>query len=123
MFGIGLGEFMLLAVVLIIAVGPKAMPTFMKTVGKGMRQFRQAQQELRDQMGIDELMREDLSLKPPQSRRSGRRGAGARSQSPRGGPLELTAADREREFPPEGVDLRVANEQAEAAAAEPRSDS
>ncbi len=42
MFGIGFGELVIILLVLLIAVGPDRMPTFMKAVGKGLREFRRA---------------------------------------------------------------------------------
>jgi TatA/E family protein of Tat protein translocase len=101
MFGIGPGEMIVLLVILLIAVGPKGMPKLMKAVGRGMREFRKATDDLRQQVGLDELMREEewrdpLGLRkplgtaaPPPSRDRG-----------------ITAADRLREYPPEGVDVR-----------------
>jgi len=101
MFGIGFGEFVLLAVVLLIAVGPDKMPTFMKAVGKGVREFRRATRELRNSVGIDELMRdEDLQeLRRPLS-------SSSRSPAQRTRPAyELTDDDLEAEFPADGTDL------------------
>lgn len=66
MFGIGIGEFVLIAIVLLIVVGPQKLPEVMKTVAKGVRQVRNAADELRDTIGIDELLREPLEpLSPP----------------------------------------------------------
>jgi sec-independent protein translocase protein TatB len=98
MFGIGFGEMLIIAVILLIAVGPKQLPSLMKTVGKGMRDVRRAAEDLRRSTGIDELMR-DEDLRNP-----------LREPPPR----SLTAAELERETPREGVDAehaRVAAEQ------------
>ncbi|MBW2460360.1 MAG: twin-arginine translocase TatA/TatE family subunit [Deltaproteobacteria bacterium] len=59
MFGIGFGEMLVIAVVVLIAVGPKKMPTFMKAVGKGLREFRHATRELKNAAGLDELLRDE----------------------------------------------------------------
>lgn len=101
MFGIGAGELVIVAIVLLIAVGPGKMPGFMKAVGKGMREFRRASRELRKQSGIDELMREDaLGVRELQReiQRAGREPAPRREQ-------KLTSEDLRREQPPEGVDI------------------
>jgi len=59
MFGIGFGEFTIVLIVLLLAVGPDRMPALMRVLGKGIRQFRSAAQELRNATGIDEIMREE----------------------------------------------------------------
>jgi len=59
MFGIGFGEFTIVLIVLLLAVGPDRMPALMRVLGKGLRQFRSAAQELRSATGIDEIMREE----------------------------------------------------------------
>jgi TatA/E family protein of Tat protein translocase len=105
MFGIGPGEMIVLLVVLLIAVGPKSMPAFMKAVGRGLREFRRATDDLRQQVGLDDLMRDDewrdpLGLNKP---------ARPRSSPARDG--TLTPADHQREYPPEGVDVRHAREE------------
>lgn len=69
MFGIGFGEFAIIFVVLIVAVGPDKLPTLMKTVGKTIRGLRQASRDIRSAVGIDEMMREDFSPNTPPARR------------------------------------------------------
>lgn len=99
MFGIGFGEMLIIAVVLLIAVGPKQLPAMMKTLGKGMRDVRRAADDLRRSTGIDELMRDEElrnPLKEPPIR-------------------ALTASDLERESPREGVDVSHARMAAELA--------
>lgn len=49
----------MIAVVLLVAVGPQRLPALMKAVGQGMREFRRATAELRRASGIDEIMRDD----------------------------------------------------------------
>lgn len=60
MFGIGFGEFVIIALVLIVAVGPDKLPALMKTVGRTLRQVKKTSEDLRRSTGIDELMRENL---------------------------------------------------------------
>jgi sec-independent protein translocase protein TatB len=60
-------------VILLLAVGPEKLPTFMRTLGKGMRQVRNASREFKDAIGLDELMREgdpfrSPPLRPPRAR-------------------------------------------------------
>lgn len=105
MFGIGAGELVIVLIVLLIAVGPGKMPTLMQAVGKGLREFRRASNELRKQAGIDELLRDD-----PIGVRSLQREI-ARAPAPRRA-ISLSDEDRLREQPPEGVDLADARERA-----------
>jgi sec-independent protein translocase protein TatB len=102
MFGIGFGEMLIIAVILLIAVGPKQLPSLMKTVGKGMRDVRRAADDLRRSTGIDELLRDEdlrnpLKMEPPAKR-------------------PLSAAELERESPREGVDVEEARARVEAGA-------
>lgn len=65
MFGIGPTELMFFLVILLLAVGPEKLPTFMRTVGKGMRQIKNASREFKDAIGLDELMREGDPFRAP----------------------------------------------------------
>jgi sec-independent protein translocase protein TatB len=108
MFGIGFGEMLVIAVVILIAVGPNKMPTFMKAVGKGLREFRRATRELKSSVGLDELLRDDDLRRPL-------------AQKPRPAPrpaYELTKEDLEKERPKEGADLAHAKANPRAAKAE-----
>lgn len=107
MFGIGAGEFVVIAVVLLLAVGPEKMPTFFRTVGRGLRAFRRTSRELKNAIGINELLRDDDFAVPP------RRVAPKPSQTALGGgavasspaqQLALTNEELEEEHPEMGVD-------------------
>lgn len=65
MFGIGWGELLVIALVLLVVVGPDKMPTFLKTTVKGIRDFRRTARELRNATGIDRL----LDDRPPPPKR------------------------------------------------------
>lgn len=65
MFGIGPTELMFFLVILLLAVGPEKLPTFMRTVGKGVRQVRNASREFKEAIGLDELMREGDPFRSP----------------------------------------------------------
>ena len=65
MFGIGPTELAFFLVILLLAVGPDRLPTFMRTVGKGLRQVRNASREFKDAIGLDELMREGDPFRAP----------------------------------------------------------
>jgi Tat protein translocase TatB subunit len=98
MFGIGFGEMLIIAIILLIAVGPKELPKLMKTVGKGVREVRKASDDLRKAVGIDELLNDD-DLRNPMRAEPARR--------------PLNANDLEREMPREGVDVVHARQAAE----------
>lgn len=110
MFGIGSGELIILALVVLIAVGPKRLPEFMKTAGKVLREVRKATTELRKQSGIDEVMRDDPAGLRSLQRELNRAPAPRRTQ-------RLTAEDLARESPADGVDLAHARLMAERTAA------
>lgn len=141
--GFGFGEIVVIAVVLLVAVGPKKLPQLMKTMGQGLRQFRDATTELRRASGIDEIMREDpLGTRTPPRRTknplgplttgaAGAAGAAGAGQAASGAPahdpvaagrvdVPMTAEAVRVEYPPEGAD--VAHARALAARSEPAPD-
>jgi sec-independent protein translocase protein TatB len=66
MFGsLGFGEILVICVVLIIVVGPERLPSMMKQVGKAVRTVRQASRDIQATVGLDELMREDVTYVAP----------------------------------------------------------
>jgi len=65
MFGIGPTELAFFLVIVLLAVGPDRLPTFMRTVGKGLRQVRNASREFKEAIGFDELMREGDPFRAP----------------------------------------------------------
>jgi len=105
MFGIGFGELMVIGALLLIAVGPRRMPTMMKSIGRAMREFRRATRELRAQVGIDELMAEDDVMRPTKKAPTPLRPAPAATGTPSTGNAALASAAKAREYPPESVDI------------------
>ncbi len=65
MFGIGPTELAFFLVIVLLAVGPEKLPTFMRTVGKGVRQVRNASREFKEAIGLEELMREGDPFRAP----------------------------------------------------------
>ncbi len=59
MFGLSFGEIVLLAVVAIVVVGPRNLPSMMRTAGQWVTRIRRMSVDLRAQSGIDQLMREE----------------------------------------------------------------
>ena len=49
MFGLGFGEILIILVLALILLGPKKLPDVAKQLGKGMREFRKATDDLKGQ--------------------------------------------------------------------------
>ena len=54
MFGIGMPELILLLAIALIVIGPKKLPDLAKTLGRTMREFKKATNELKETIQIDE---------------------------------------------------------------------
>ena len=57
MFGIGMQELILIAIIALIVVGPKKLPDLAKTLGKGFSEFKKATEGITDE--LKETMKED----------------------------------------------------------------
>jgi TatA/E family protein of Tat protein translocase len=58
MFGIGMPEMLLLLAIALIVIGPKKLPDLAKSLGRAMREFKKATNELKETMQIDEDLSE-----------------------------------------------------------------
>jgi sec-independent protein translocase protein TatB len=58
-FGLGFGEMVVLLIVGIIVVGPRRLPTLMRSAGQWISKLRRMSSELRAQSGIDDLIRQE----------------------------------------------------------------
>jgi Sec-independent protein translocase protein TatA len=110
MFGIGPTELAFFLVIVLLAVGPDRLPTFMRTVGRGVRQVRNASREFKDAIGLDELMREGDPFRTPPVR------------PPRARPVPVEQAQEKAEPETQTVPPPVP-EAAKATSAAPTSDS
>ncbi len=63
MFGIGAGELIFIAIVLLIVVGPQKLPELLKAAGKGLREVRRASDDLRRTVGIDDLLNDKPQIR------------------------------------------------------------
>jgi Tat protein translocase TatB subunit len=57
MFGIGMQELILIAIIALIVVGPKKLPDLAKTLGKGFSEFKKATEGITDE--LKETMKEN----------------------------------------------------------------
>ena len=104
MFGIGPTELAFFLVIVLLAVGPDKLPTFMRTVGKGLRQVRSASREFKDAIGLDDLMREGDPFRAPPIR------------PPRAKPVPVP--DEARQPPPPSAEATKSVSEGERAASE-----
>lgn len=59
MFGLSFGELVVLAIVAIVVVGPKNLPTLMRTLGQWMGRVRRMATDIRTESGIDDMLELD----------------------------------------------------------------
>ncbi len=52
MFGIGMPEMVLILAIALIVLGPKKLPDLAKSLGRALREFKKATNELKDSVGI-----------------------------------------------------------------------
>lgn len=56
MFGLGLSEIILIAIVAIVVIGPKRLPEVAKALGKGYAEFKRAMDGFREAVKIDDVI-------------------------------------------------------------------
>lgn len=54
MFGIGIQELAIIFVVALLIFGPKRLPEFARSLGKGLAEFRRASSDLRQSFSLDD---------------------------------------------------------------------
>jgi sec-independent protein translocase protein TatB len=64
MFGLSFTELLIIAVLALILLGPDKLPDAMKTMGKGLREFQKATQDLKDQIEDEVFADERKASKP-----------------------------------------------------------
>jgi sec-independent protein translocase protein TatB len=111
-FGLSFSEVVLIGVVTLVAVGPQRLPGMLKNLGQWMRKLRKMTTEVRQQTGIDEMLRaEGLQGGLNELRSLMRGGAPVPAPAPYRAPEDPYAnieIDVSREYPPEGPDAKGA---------------
>ena len=62
MFGIGVQELIIIAIIALLIVGPKKLPDLAKTLGKGFRDFKNATEGISDD--LKDALKEEDKTKP-----------------------------------------------------------
>lgn len=112
MFGISLTEIVVIALVALVFVGPQKLPKMLRTLGEWIAKVRSLTTQVRQQTGIDEILRQegiDGGLSELRSIMRGDLSSVGRSRSkaskPASDPYEESIEyDRSRENPVEGPD-------------------
>jgi sec-independent protein translocase protein TatB len=58
-FGLSFGELIVVAILALVVLGPKELPSVLRTLGRGLAKLRRMSTDLRKQSGIDEIIREE----------------------------------------------------------------
>ncbi len=64
MFGLGMGEIVIVLVLALILLGPQKLPDAAKQLGKGLREFRKATEDLKSQFETELYSDEKASPRP-----------------------------------------------------------
>ena len=67
MFGLGVGEVLLICALGLIFVGPKKIPALARSLGKGLREFQRAKEEMVDEFYQTENPLTENPLKGPKN--------------------------------------------------------
>lgn len=62
MFNIGTPEMVVIALIALVIVGPQRLPGLFRQIGRGLAQFRQIQDEVKDMVKLDQY----IDLKDPE---------------------------------------------------------
>ncbi len=72
---LGFGEILLILLLALIIFGPRRLPEMGRTIGKSLKEFRQATSDLRQELEVD------LEVEPPMAKGEGRAARLAESQA------------------------------------------
>ena len=111
MFGLSFSEVVVIAIVALLAVGPRRLPGMLRDLGNWIRKLKKMTTDVRAQTGIDDILRAEGLSGGLNELRSLMRGAPAAPAAPYyrphddPNPIEI---DVSREYPPEGADAKGA---------------
>ena len=60
MFGLGMGELLVILAIALLFLGPKKLPDLAASLGKAIRSFRKATSDLSNQLEVDESVKQPL---------------------------------------------------------------
>jgi sec-independent protein translocase protein TatB len=106
-FGFSFSELFVISLVTLVAVGPQKLPGMLKTMGQWMRKLRKMTMDVRQQTGIDEMLRaEGIQLSELRSLMRGQHSVAPTPAParPYEDPYANVEPDPTREYPPEGAD-------------------
>lgn len=63
MFGMGMPELLLILLVALVVVGPKKLPDLAKSLGKGLRQFRKATDDIKGEFADNDTLKDVMDIK------------------------------------------------------------
>ena len=62
MFGLGAGEILVIGVIALIFIGPKKLPELARGLGRGIKEFQKAKNDLIDEVNSEELREEQKKI-------------------------------------------------------------
>ncbi len=104
MFGVSFPEFLVLGTVALLVLGPEKLPGMLRTMGQWVAKIRRLTTDVRNQSGIDEVLRAEGFDGGLNDFRSMMRGGAVSHPPPRPVPQERFVPDPSREYPVEGPD-------------------
>jgi len=108
-FGLSFFEVVVIAIVALLAVGPRRLPGMLRDMGNWIKKLRKMTTDVRAQTGIDDILRAEGLSGGLNELRSLMRGAPAPAPVAYHRPNEEARdIDVAREYPPEGADAKGA---------------